>query len=216
MAHRRGIKLEASGSHGFDSLRECRSYPLTLGFSCRLTEENRLSYFFFSNVDFSALIVLNWTTQLDWNREEIHPACRRNCSSQKLLSCISYILFHLLQSGRWHHLPKLRSSKNPFDGLCQLLPGHQSKGKAQMSCKVKCQLKRCGQNFNKMLIEFGFFLIMNFWGSYYGIMLSSKENIWKDFDEILAKWSKGPLNSCLWLYKEIVTLKGLHISFLND
>lgn len=59
MAPRRGIKLEASGSQGFDNLRESRSYPLTLGFSCRLTEENRQSYFFFSNVDFSALIVLN-------------------------------------------------------------------------------------------------------------------------------------------------------------
>lgn len=54
-----GIKLEASGSHGFDNRRESRSYPLTLGFSCRPTEENRQSYFFFSDVDFSALIAPN-------------------------------------------------------------------------------------------------------------------------------------------------------------
>jgi len=45
---------------------------------------------------------------MDWNQEDTLPACRRNCSAQKLLSCISYILFHLLsqwlRSVQWHHL----------------------------------------------------------------------------------------------------------------
>lgn len=55
MICRLAIKLEASSGHALNNLEASRSYPLILRFSCRLTEENRQSYFFYSYVDFSAL-----------------------------------------------------------------------------------------------------------------------------------------------------------------
>lgn len=84
MACRRRIKLEAFGSHEFDNLRGSRSYPLTLGFICRLTEENRQSYFFFSNVDFSALIVLNLNYSNGLKQRRYSPCLQKRLGLSKI------------------------------------------------------------------------------------------------------------------------------------